>query len=92
MSQSLPAKCTGRIALVRGVSAASTRAGSRQRVRGSQSASTGVAPVCRIAFTVAQKVSGVVTTSSPGPIPLAIMARWSAAVHDATATACSAPV
>ena len=36
--------CTGRIAFVRGVIAASTAAGSRFRVRGSMSAKTGVAP------------------------------------------------
>ena len=32
------------------------------------SASTGVAPTCRMACTVAQNVIGVVITSSPGPI------------------------
>ena len=49
------------------------------------SASTGVAPWCRMTFTVAQKVSGVVITSSPGPISKAASARWSPAVQELTA-------
>ena len=40
---------------------------------------------------VAAKVSGVVITSSPGPTPAAISARWSAAVQELTAMACFAP-
>src|ERR671912_2395397 len=43
-------------------------------------------------FAVAQNVSGVVTTSSPGPTPAASSERCSAAVHEFTAIACSAPV
>jgi hypothetical protein len=43
-----------------------------------------------MALIVAQKVSGVVITSSPGPTPAAIRLRCSAAEHDETATACSA--
>ena len=36
---------------------------------GSMSANTGVAPACTMTFAVAQNVSGVVMTSSPGPTP-----------------------
>ena len=45
------------------------RAGSRLQVAGSMSAKTGVAPACTITLAVAQNVSGVVMTSSPGPTP-----------------------
>jgi hypothetical protein len=41
---------------------------------------------------VAQKVSGVVTTSSPGPIPAASIDRCSAAVQEFTAMACGTPM
>ena len=61
-----PAKCTGRSAAVRGVIAAAAADGSRFIVARSMSAKTGVAPVCMMALSVAQNVSGVVTTSSPG--------------------------
>jgi len=40
---------------------------------------------------VAQNVSGVVMTSSPGPTPAAIRLRWSAAVQELTAAARSGP-
>ena len=56
------------------------------------SASTGVAPVSRIAFTVAQNVSGVVITSSPGPMPSAASATCIAALPEFTPSACCAPV
>src|SRR5262249_38517728 len=52
---------------------------------------TGVAPQCSITLAVATKVSGVVITSSPGPTPRPASARWSAAVHEFVATACSQP-
>ena len=48
---------------------AARTAGSMFSVSGSMSASTGVAPAWMMALTVAQKVSGVVMTSSPGPTP-----------------------
>src|SRR5215218_3927819 len=43
-------------------------------------------------FAVAQNVSGVVTTSCPSPTREASSDRWSAAVHEFTATAWVAPV
>ena len=55
------------------------------------SANTGRAPAWTITFAVAGQVIGVVITSSPGPTPTARSARWSAAVPDATASACFAP-
>ena len=90
-SHAWPAKWTGRIARVRGVSAASADAGVSWSVPGSTSANTGRAPTSSTQFAVAGQVIGVVTTSSPGPIPCARSARWSAAVHDETAAACSLP-
>ena len=54
---------------------------------GPTSANTGVAPACSMVFTVAQKVSGVVITSSPGPIPSATNERCRAAVQEFTASA-----
>ncbi len=45
-----------------------------------------------MALTVATKVSGVVMTSSPGPIPRVSMARCRAAVHELTARAAGAPL
>ena len=87
MSQGRPAKCTGRIALVREVIFSSILAGSMFMVCGSTSTSTGVAPAWMMALTVAQKVKGVVITSSPGCNPAASMARCRAAVQELTATA-----
>ena len=92
MSHIRPAKCTGIMARVRGVIAASTAARDKFIVPGSQSASTGVAPLCRIAFTVAQNVSGVVITSSPGPRPATTQAKCSPAVQEFTAVTCSTPL
>ena len=74
---------------VRGVIAAAAADGSRFIVDRSMSASTGVAPVCRMALSVAQKVNGVVTTSSRGAAPAASSERCSAAVPELTATACA---
>ena len=52
------------------------------------SASTGVAPACNMVLTVAQKVNGVVITSSPGPTrSAAASARWRPAVAEFTASA-----
>jgi len=44
--------------------------------------------VCKIALTVAQNVSGVVITSSPGPTPAASRLRCNAAVQELTAATC----
>src|ERR1700733_5396712 len=82
-----PAKCTGNIARVLSVIFRLISMGSIFNVVGSISARTGVAPACIIALTVAQKVIGVVITSSPLPIPLANMLRCSAAVQECKATA-----
>ena len=45
-----PYRCTGMIAAVRGVIAAATAAGSRQKLSGSMSAKTGSAPTSRTAL------------------------------------------
>ncbi len=55
------------------------------------STKTGVAPQWTTTFAVAGHVIGVVITSSPGPMSAARRARWSAAVPDASVTACLAP-
>ena len=54
------------------------------------SAKTGMPPRYSTALAEAAKVSGEVMTSSPGPIPAAKTAAWSAAVPEFTATACRA--
>src|SRR5690606_5562551 len=87
-----PAKWTGTSARVLPVTAAAAAPGSRFWVERSMSAKTGVAPVCTTVLAVAQNVSGVVITSSPGPSPDARSDKWSAAVQEFTATACVAPV
>ena len=43
-------------------------------------------------FAVAEKVIGVVITSSPGPMPAAIRARCMPAVQELRPTACFAPM
>ena len=55
------------------------------------SANRGVAPACRIAFTVAGQVNELVTTSSPAPTPATRSARCSASVHEDVAMAWAAP-
>ena len=92
MSHGRPAKWTGRMALVRSVTRAATAAGSMFKVTGSTSASTGVAPAWMMALTVAQNVSGVVMTSSPGRSPAASRLRCRAAVQELSATAWSTPL
>ena len=92
MSHGWPAKWTGRMALVRGVIAASRRSASRLSVSGSTSTSTGRPPRCSTTDAVAENVIGLVITSSPGPTPAASSARCSAAVHELTASACGAPM
>ena len=56
------------IAFVRGVTAASIRAGSMSSVSGSTSTNTGTAPIISAALAVAMNVYGGTMTSSPGPI------------------------
>src|SRR5256886_15483610 len=68
-------------ARVRGAIAAAMRAGSIVSVSGSTSTSTGRAPTCSMTLTVAAHVSGVVLTSSPGPISLTARAVCRAAVN-----------
>ena len=59
--------CTGMIAFVRGVIAASIASGSMFRVRSSMSAKTGVARSNSRELAEATKLNGEVMTSSPGP-------------------------
>jgi hypothetical protein len=91
MSAGCPYRCTGTIALVRGVIAAARPSGLRVSESGSTSTSTGVAPVYVITATEATKVNGTVMTSSPGPMPAATSARCSAAVPELTPTPWAAP-
>ena len=79
------------IAFVRGVIAASTRAGSMLKSTGSTSTKTGFAPSRAIAPAVAKKLNGVVTTSSPSCTSSAISAITSASVPLETPTACFTP-
>src|SRR5450755_1854298 len=69
MSQGSPHICTGRIARVRGVIAATIFSASILWLRGSISANTGVAPTSMMTLAVATHEFGVVMTSSPGPTP-----------------------
>jgi len=82
---------TGRRAAVSPVHTEAAAAAERFIDPGSTSASTGCAPAWRIAFTVAQKVIGVVTTESPLPMPAARRARKSAAVPEFTDTGSPPP-
>ncbi len=83
--------CTGRIAFVRLVTAASAACGSRFNVTGSMSANTGLAPSYTIALAEATNDSGLVTTSSPASTPTARNARCNPAVPLLTAQAYGAP-
>ena len=69
MSAGWPYRCTGMMAQVRGVIAASMRCGSMLWVCSSGSTGTGVAPACVTASQVAMKVLDGTITSSPGPMP-----------------------
>ena len=91
MSAHWPKRCTGMTALVRGVTAAASAAGSRLKVAGSMSANTGLAPTRWAQPAVAKKLNGVVTTSSPWPTPSAIRATSRASVPDDTPSAWGAP-
>jgi hypothetical protein len=69
ISADWPNKCTGMMALVRGVMARSIRWGSMLKVSGSMSTKTGRAPVRAMLPAVAKNVNGGQMTSSPGPMP-----------------------
>jgi hypothetical protein len=71
MSTGSPAKCTGMMARVRGVMAASTASRSMLRESSPTSTNTGRAPTRTITFAVATKLIAGVMTSSPAPIPQA---------------------
>ncbi len=58
-------------------------------VSGSTSTSTGRSPASATTFAVAGNVYAGTSTSSPGSSPNASTARWSAAVPELTASACS---
>src|SRR5216683_2434788 len=90
-SPGLPCRWTSTIAFVRGPMSRSAAEQSRFRVS-STSAKTGTAPVWAIALAVAMKVSGLVMTSSPGPIPWASRARYRATDPLQVATPCLAPI
>ena len=79
------------MARVRSVIRDSMDAGSMFIVRGSMSASTGVAPAWRIALTVAQNVMALVMTSSPGSRSRQRIERCRALVQELTAIACASP-
>ena len=79
------------IALVFGVMAFFIRTGAILYVWGSISTKTGVAPSRAIISPVAMKVNGLVMTSSPGPIPRAIMATSKASVPLETPIQCRTP-
>ena len=91
ISAGCPNKCTGMIAFVFGVIAASIAFGQILNVRGSISTKTGMAPTYLIASAVAINVNGVVMTSSPSPMPSAINAKCRASVPEATPIACLTP-
>ena len=80
MSAGIPWMCTGMIALVRSVMAASIFEGSMQYVRGSISTNTGIAFWWRAHEADARNVNAEVITSSPGPTPTAARAMCRAAV------------
>ena len=91
MSAHWPYRCTGMIAFVCGVIAASIFDGSMHFVSGSQSTNTAVAPAIQIASAVAKNVFGCVMTSSPGPMPMAISASQIASVPLPVPMACVRP-
>jgi hypothetical protein len=80
------------MARLRGVSRRAMFSAVRFIVQRSQSASTGFAPACRMAFTVEQKVIDEAMTSSSELRLSASRERCSAAVQDPTAIACGAPL
>ena len=86
----LPAKCTGIIAFVRGVIAASMFFGSIFR-SSATSTKTGVAPTKAILDAEATNEFGAVMTSSPAPISMARSTRCKPQVPFATPVAYLAP-
>src|SRR5699024_9402700 len=86
ISAGCPYRCTGMIARVRSVTAASTETGSRQNVPGSISANTGRAPANTTELAVAAKVNEGTITSSPTPTPAANKPKCSPDVPELTAT------
>src|SRR6476646_8228970 len=83
--------CTGMIARVRGVIAASTASGSRLKVRSSISANTGLARWNSTTLAEAMNENDEVITSSPGPIPSCAIQACRPAVPLEQATAWRVP-
>jgi len=79
------------MAFVRGVMARSMSDGLMLNVWGSISTYTGLAPSSTIVSVVATNVNGVVITSSPLPMPSAIIAICNASVPEAQPTAYFTP-
>src|SRR6516162_8249382 len=86
-----PKRCTGMMALVRGVIARVTASGSTVYVNGSISTSTGRAPTLATDPAVAKNEYVGVMISSPALTSSAIRARSSASVPDDTAMTCLMP-
>ena len=86
ISAGWPYRCTGMMAAVCGVTAASTASGSTQKYLASMSAKTGRAPVSATALAVAANVNDGTITSSPAPMPAASRPRCSPLVPELTAT------
>ena len=84
-------RCTGMMARVREVTAASTWSGSTVRVPARTSQNTGSAPAAMAAYGVAAKVSAGTITSSPQPIPRALRATSMVTVPLAITTPCREP-
>ncbi len=78
-------------ARVSGRMRAATESGSMLNVSGSTSAKSGVAPHIETLDAVAKNVNAGTITESPGPMPAASSAAWSAAVPELTPTAWAAP-
>src|SRR5450432_4030774 len=74
-------------AFVRGVTHSANDFGERHHVSASMSAKTGVAPTYEMGAAEAIHVASGTTTSSPGPTPSAISARWIADVQEGSAMA-----
>ena len=85
-SSAAPAKWTGTISRVRGVTAARTASGVTSSVSRSTSTKTGFAPASTIMLTIETQVIDGVITSSPGPISIALSSRCIAAVAEESAT------
>ena len=91
MSAGRPYRCTGMIAFVRSVTAASTDAGSRAPAVGLDAVEDGRRAHVETAFAVATQVFAGTSASSPGPRPRQSSPRISAAVQDETQRTCGAP-